>query len=83
MTVIRKNEVPVRDFPIMTRDELENEWKEAKERFAQALASKTEADEVYLAAATQLNTIERLLKKVEQQRAGTIRRAAKSPPGTE
>ncbi len=78
MITLLKREIPVRDDIGMTRDELESEWIKAKECFDQALAQKTEADRIYIAAATQLNTLDRLVKKVEQRAAGVRRQAAKS-----
>jgi hypothetical protein len=77
-TIPRQKEAPVNDFPDMTRNDLEREWQEAKERFDQALANKIEVDQIYVAAANELNTLERLVKKVEQQKAVAKRKATKS-----
>ncbi len=78
MITLLKREVPAVDFPDMTRDELAIEWRKAKGCFDQALAQKTETDRVYVAAATRLNTLDRLVKKVEQREAVDRRAAAKS-----
>ncbi|HEX8230765.1 MAG TPA: hypothetical protein VF826_15825 [Chloroflexia bacterium] len=62
----------------MTRDELASEWRKARVSFDQALAEKTEADRIYLAAAVRLNTLDRLVKQVEQRAAVAKRAAAKA-----
>ena len=77
-----KQGILTRDIPTVTRDELASDWRNAKECFDQALAQKTEADRVYVAAATRLNTIERQVKKLEKQDAHALREAAKSLRGT-
>lgn len=77
MITLLKKEVPTRDIPDMTREELDSEWREAKACFDQALAEKTETDRIYVAAATRLNTLDRLVKKVEQRAAVEKRAAAK------
>ena len=64
--------------PDMTHDELQIEWRKAKVCFDQALIEKTECDRIYVAAATWLNTLERLVKKVEQRSAVDKREAARS-----
>ena len=69
MIVLAKNNIPTTDVPTMTRDELESEWRKAKECFYEARAQKIETDRLYVVAANQLNTLERLMKKVERQAA--------------
>jgi hypothetical protein len=71
----RRSETPSRDVPDMTNAELNRERSEAVECFDQALAQKAETDRIYVAAATRLNTLDRMVKKVEQ-RAAVNRRAA-------
>jgi hypothetical protein len=78
MITLPKREVPTEDVPDMTRDELESEWRKAKECFDQALVQKTEADRAYVAAANTLNALDRLVKKVEQRAVVAKRAAAKS-----
>ena len=75
MIILPKSEGPTGDLPDMTNDELKSEWYKAKGSFDQALVQKTETDRIYVAAATRLNTLDRLVKKVEQ-RAAIARRAA-------
>jgi hypothetical protein len=77
MIVLPRSEGPIRDFPEMTPDELESEWRKAKEFFDQALVQKTEAARIYVAAATRLNTLDRLVKRAEQRAALARREAAK------
>ncbi len=77
IVLTKKSEVPTRDFPAMTRNELETESRDAKECFDQALIQKTETDRIYVAAAIRLNTVVRLVKKVEQRVALARRAAAK------
>jgi hypothetical protein len=77
MIVLPRRDVPTRDFPDMTPDELESEWRKAKECFDQALVQKIETDRIYLAAATRLNTLDRVVKKVEQRAIFAEREAAK------
>jgi hypothetical protein len=69
MIVLAKNNSPTVDVPTMTRDELESEWRKANEYFYEARAQKVETDRLYVAAANQLNILERLMKKVERQEA--------------
>ena len=78
MITMTKREIPTRDFPDMTTDELESEWLVAKGCFDRARAQKIETDRLYLAAATRLNTLDRLVKKAEQRAALDRRAAAKS-----
>jgi hypothetical protein len=75
MLTFPKIEDPAQDFPAMTRDELETKQCEAREYFDRALLQKIETDRIYVAAATRLNTLDRLVRKV-QQRAAVDRRAA-------
>lgn len=77
ITLHIKSQVPTRDFPEMTRDELNRKRREAKDCFDQALVEKTETDRIYVAAATRLNTLDRLMKKVAQREAVDSRAAAK------
>jgi hypothetical protein len=77
IVLTKKSEVPTRDFPDMTRTELETECRDAKESYDQALVQKTETDRIYVAAAIRLNTVDRLVKKVEQRMALARRAAAK------
>ncbi|MEA2576077.1 MAG: hypothetical protein QOH93_3375 [Chloroflexia bacterium] len=83
MIVLNKSEVTVRDFPTTSRRELEGEWLEAKDDFNQALANKTAMDSIYVVAATRLNALERIVKRVAQQKAAAIRKAAQSLPEIE
>jgi hypothetical protein len=78
MMTLQKREAPTGDIPDMTHDELDSEWRKAKACFDQALIQKTEADRSYVAAAIRLNTLDRLVKKVEQRAAVARREAAKS-----
>ncbi|MEO8288810.1 MAG: hypothetical protein ABI670_20520 [Chloroflexota bacterium] len=73
MIVLQKVEAPV----LMGQD-LEEEWRRALERYNTALARKTEVDRIYVAAATQLNTIERLVKKVEKRQELARREQARA-----
>lgn len=67
MIMLSTNESVLKDFPTMTRAELDQHWLEAKERFDQALAVKLEADRDYQAAANELNALERLVKKMDKR----------------
>ena len=78
MHTMPRREIAAGDFPEMTRDELASEWRNAKECFDQALVQKTETDRIYVAAATRLNTLDRLVKQVEQRAAVAKRAAAKA-----
>ena len=78
MIIRAKGKVPTRDIPIITRDELESDWRKARECFEQALAQKIETNRLYVAAATKLNTIERLVKRVKKQEMLAKRVAARS-----
>jgi hypothetical protein len=69
MIVLTKNNIATRDAPTMSRDELEVEWRKANEYFFEVRAQKVETDRLYVAAANQLNTLERQLKKIERQAA--------------
>lgn len=75
MIMIPKRDVSTEDLSHMTRDELESERRKAKECFDLALVQKTGTDRIYVDAATWLNTLDRLVKKVEQ-RAALAKRAA-------
>ena len=75
--MLPRKDVPTRDFPDMMPDELESEWRKAKECFDQALVQKIETDRIYLAAATRLNTLDRVVKRVEQRAIFARREAAK------
>jgi hypothetical protein len=77
MITLPKREASSGDLPEMTRAELDSEWRKAKACFDQALAQKTETDRQYVAAATKLNTLDRMVKKVEQRAAVDRRAAAK------
>lgn len=78
MIALPKKEVLMRNFAEMTSDELDSEWSEARECLDHALVKKTETDRAYVAAATRLNTVERLVRKVEKRAAVAKRAAAKS-----
>ena len=65
-------------FLTMTHNELVIGWEEARARFNEARANKIEADRIYLAAANQLNTFERLIKKVDRQKASEQRKVTKA-----
>jgi hypothetical protein len=47
--------------------DLEEEWRKALERYDRARARKNEVDLIYVEAATELNAIERLVKKMEKR----------------
>ena len=72
-----RSEAPGGDFPDMTGAELDRKYRDAKECFDQALAEKNRADRIYVAAATRLNTLDRMVKKVEQRAAANRRAAAR------
>ncbi|HEX8597617.1 MAG TPA: hypothetical protein VF952_03780 [Chloroflexia bacterium] len=78
MITLSRRETIVASSHDMTRAELESEWRNARVSFEQALAAKTEADRVYVAAATRLNTLDRLVKQVEQRAAAAKRAAVKA-----
>ena len=69
MIVLTKNNIATREVPTLSRDELEVEWRKANEYFFEVRAQKVETDRLYVAAANQLNTLERQLKKMERQAA--------------
>lgn len=75
MIALAKKDIPTRDVPIQSRDELESEWHQARERFDQALVQKTETDRIYMAAANRLNSLERLIQKLERREATAKRDA--------
>ncbi len=78
MITMRKSEIQSTITPNITREEMENEYRKAKEVFEQALIQKSETDRIYVAAANRLNNIERLVQKVEQREANARRAAAKA-----
>jgi hypothetical protein len=69
MLVLTKNHIPTKDAPPLSHEELQVEWRKANEYFFEVRAQKVETDRLYVAAANQLNTLERQLKKVERQAA--------------
>jgi len=77
LTMQTKSEAPGRDFPDMSSAELDRRYREAKESFDEALAQKTKADRIYVAAAIRLNALDRMVKKVEQRAAANRRAAAR------
>jgi hypothetical protein len=81
MIVLQKNEkkeLGPREFPTMTREELEHAWRQASEYFQQARTQKMAVDRVYQAAAIELNAIERLIQKMEQRDAVARRTAERA-----
>jgi hypothetical protein len=78
LTMQTKSEAPSRDFPDMSSAELDRRYREAEESFVQARAQKTEADRIYVAAATRLNTLDRMVKKEAQREVVNRRAAAKA-----
>lgn len=78
MITLTRRETIIAGSKDMTRAELEAEWRNARGSLDQALAAKTEADRVYVAAAVRLNTLDRLMKQVEQRAAAAKRAAAKA-----
>jgi hypothetical protein len=76
--VLQSNEAVNREFPTMTRDELESAWRKAIEYFEQARAQKNEVDRVYIAAANELNAIERMVRKLDQRAAVARHHAEKA-----
>ena len=78
MIILPIYESSQRDFPDMTRDQLESERRTLQACLDQALAQKIEADRIYVAAATKLNTLERAIKKIEQHEAAARREYARS-----
>ena len=82
MITLAKREIPTRGSLDMTGDELEGEWRRARACFDQALVEKTVIDRAYVVAATRLNTLDRLVKQVEQRAAAARRAAAKATDET-
>ncbi len=78
MVTMLKRQDPSEDFLDISYDELLVEWNTAKKRFDQALVQKTETDRIFVAAANKLNTLERLVKKVERRALVARRSAARS-----
>lgn len=78
MIAMQRREAVTVEIPDMSAEQIEREWHQAKESFDQALLQKTECDRIYAAAAVRLNTIDRLMKKVEQRAALARREAAKA-----
>lgn len=78
MITLTRNESPLQtDFSSMSRAEFDARWREVKSAFDQALTIKIETDRLYQAKANELNTLERLLKKMEKRAASTQREAAR------
>ena len=77
MIALPRKESLLGEFSDMTTAELESEWRATKVCFDQALAQKIETDRIYVAAATRLNTLDRLMKKVVQRTAATRREDAR------
>jgi hypothetical protein len=67
MIVLTNNDIVKREFPSVSRDELEDQWREAKAIYERAQAQKTEIDRIYLAAANELNRLERLMNKAKRR----------------
>ena len=78
MLTMPRRDVATRDMPEVSVDDLDREWRTARKSFDEARARKMEVDRLYLAAATRLNTLDRMVKKVEQRLALERRAAAKS-----
>lgn len=65
--VLSDKDMLKREFPSMSRDELDVQWREALDAYEQARAQKTEIDRVYMAAANELNRLERLMNKMKRR----------------
>lgn len=78
MVTMLNRQDPSNDSPDITYDELMVEWSSAKRGFDHALIQKTETDRIFVAAANKLNTLERVVKKVERRAVVARRSAAKS-----
>jgi hypothetical protein len=78
MIVLQRNIAAKSEIPTMTREELESAWHKAMEYFEQTRAQKVEVDHVYLAAANELNAIERLVHKLDHRAAMARREAEKA-----
>ena len=78
MITIPKSKLADRDLLDMSPDELQREHLKAQERFDQARLRKQEADRDHIAAAHELNMLDRLVRKAEQREALDRRAAARS-----
>ncbi len=78
MITIPKSTDPTQDLLDMPPDELQREHGKAQARFDQARLRKQEADHDHLAAAHELNMLDRLMRKAEQREALDRRAAARS-----
>jgi hypothetical protein len=78
MVTMISRQAPTQDFLDITYDELLVEWNTAKKSFDQVLIQKTETDRIFVAAANKLNTLERVIKKVERRAVVARRSEAKS-----
>jgi hypothetical protein len=67
MIVLTNKDIVKREFLTISHDELEDQWREAKAIFEQIQAKKTEIDRIHLAAANELNRLERLMNKANRR----------------
>jgi hypothetical protein len=67
MIVLTNKDTVKREIPTMSRDELEHQWCEAKAIYEQVQAQKKEIDRIHLAAANELNRLERLINKANRR----------------
>jgi hypothetical protein len=67
MIVLTNKDIVKREFPTISHDELEDQWREAKATFEQIQAKKKEIDRIHLAAANELNRLERLINKANRR----------------
>jgi len=67
MIVLTNKDIVKREFPTISHDELEQQWREAKAIFEQIQMQKKEIDRIHLAAANEFNKLERLLNKANRR----------------
>lgn len=67
MIVLTNKDIVKREFPTISRNELEDQWREAKAIYEQVQAQKTEIDRIHLAAANEFNRLERLMTKANRR----------------
>ena len=67
MIVLTSKDIAKREFPSISRDELEKQLREAMATYNHVQAQKTEIDRVFMAAALELNRLERLMNKAKRR----------------
>ena len=65
--VLSDKDMLKREFPSVSRDELDVQWRESLDTYEQARTQKAEVDRVYMAAANELNRLERLMNKMKRR----------------